>query len=168
MKKSIFKSVLAMFIATMMAMTTSSICFAEESNDSAVAEMENQVISLVEEENGTPLSLTSEDGIMPLADQISDFRAGTTTGYIYGSFTVPNDCSGRLIKIAWAARVVDDANSSAVFKLRVAGNTVLLPVTGSSAGYAIGNLPAGTYSYSIEPYSNVSGEYFYGFQFYAY
>ena len=84
-------------------------------------------------------------------------------------FTVPASESNSLIKVHWKAQPLNGANGSAVFKMNVSGisNPILL-YTGSSQTASIGNLPAGTYSFSISPHTNVSGSYFYGLQFYAF
>lgn len=166
MKKIRFKALLSMVIAISFMLVATSMCYAAEEYASPT--------SLVDEV-GHPLPMmpeVTEEGIVPYEGVIYGPITGTTTGYLNGRFTVPNDSSGHLIRIHFLARPLEGANGAAVFRLVVSGNglsnTVYMPATHSLTPYSIGNLPAGTYSYAISPHSNVSGTYAYGLQFYSY
>lgn len=164
MTKTRFGFLLSIIIATCLSLASSTVCMAAEPD----------LTSYIEAEGGCPLptSIDSNNDVMPCSNVIYGPITGTTTGYLSSSFTVPLANAGDLIKIAWIARPQDGASSSAIFKLTVTGNgyshVVYLPVSESATGYSISTLPSGTYTYTITPYSGVSGTYIYGIQFYAY
>lgn len=45
--------------------------------------------------------------------------------------------------------------------------TKYLPATENATSHIVGSLPAGTYTFYVTPYTNVSGTYFYAIQFYT-
>lgn len=159
MSKKFFATVSSLIMAFMLSMP----CFAAEKVEATAN------APVLEEADSTSLVLNIDGSPSTRSGNISDFKNGTTTGYIGGTFTVPASESNSLIKVHWKAQPLNGANGSAVFKMNVSGisNPILL-YTGSSQTASIGNLPAGTYSFSISPHTNVSGSYFYGLQFYAF
>lgn len=164
MKSKLFKAILSLAMAVCMLVPVSAVCFADEYDETqAVATVSTQGNDEDNmNETASPLSVTRSGVIYgPLY--------GTTSGFVAGKFEVPYNTT---VNAHWKSTPMNGANSSAVFKLTVTGNgitkTVYLDTTDTMKSYAIGYLGQGEYQYTITPYTNVSGEYFYGIQFYAY
>lgn len=171
-KKLHLKSILSMALAVCFMLGASTVCYAYDGN--AVGAAESQVVdaSVVNDTSGTPLPTIPDDTYLTRSGVINGPNYNTTTGYFGGSFSVPADCSGHLIRVHWNATPQAGANSSAVFKMTITGNglsyTVYLPATGQTVPVSIGNLPQGTYRYDVSPHTNVSGSYVCVYQFYSY
>ncbi len=165
MKKLNVKKCLSMILMVCLLMGSSITCLAAEPSSDAY----------VETEKGQPLPIVPEDyeGVIPRSGVIFGPIAGTiSTGTTRGTFSVPAEYSGHMIRVHWLCRAQSGANESAMYKMTVTGNglsyTVYLPVSYNFTAYTVGNLPSGTYTYSITPHTNVSGTYNYGLQFYSY
>lgn len=165
MKKMHFKTLLSTICMVCLFMGSSIACLAAEPEST----------SYVGTEEGHPLPIVPEDydGVMPCAGVIFGPIAGTiSTGNTIGTFSVPIEYSGHMIRVHWLCRAQSGANESAVYTMTVTGNglsfTVLLPLSYEFSAYTIGDLPSGNYTYKISPYTNVSGNYTYGLQFFSY
>lgn len=163
MHTKLFKVILSVAMAFCLAVPFSSVCFAED-----CAEPVTPVTTV-------PMTESSDSAMQ--SNVLSEARSGviygpvygTTTGFVAGSFDVPYST---VVNAHWKCTPVNGANGSAIFKMTVTGNgvtrTVYLDASNTANIYSVGALDAGKYEYRIESYTNVSGEYFYGIQFYAY
>lgn len=166
--KKCFKTLLSTSLAVCLVVCSCIVCLAAEEKTEAESYADFHVL----EENGVRLPLESDEIGTSRDAVINGPNMGTTTGYISSSFTVPDEYSGHMIRFHWKATPAKGANNKATFKLYVTGNglsyTIYLPCNTSAQAYTIANLPAGRYSISISPHTNVSGEYVYAYQVYAY
>lgn len=171
-KKLHLKSILSMALVVCFMLGSTAVCYAYDGNAEKTANSQVMDVSVVEDTEGTPLPTTLDDSSLTRSGVINGPNYTTTTGYIGGTFSVPSDCDGHLIRVHWNATPQDGASSSAVFKMTITGNglsyTVYLPSSSQIETASIGNLPQGTYRFEVTPYSNVSGSYICVYQFYSY
>lgn len=160
------KKTFSLVLAIVMAFSMVSVCSAAELTDNLANENLARVESVVASENGPALPVMTNGGATR-ATTYYGTNNGSTGGYLNGTFTVPAYCSGKLAKFTWSAGPQEGANANATFKLKVNGQTFYVASNSEPVTYNIGNLRAGTYSYSLTPYSGVSGQYAFALIFFT-
>ena len=150
----------SLILAIVMVTSISSVAFAAEPSDDLLIQTE----TVIEEMGGT--ALTSEDNVTRSGDltQYYDITMNASSSSYSGTFNVTN--ASETVYVVWGTRSNNTPETTgAVFQCTILDSKgslksrTLLYGDGTTKGYPIGRLATGRYTFRINPYSGLSGNY---------